>query len=289
VIPLETRLTRQLGPEDAGALFSFLDRHLESSLFLVCNVETAGLVDEGHPLQGTYVAAFEDGVMTAIAAHYRNGLVIMQGDAGLEDAAQGAVQKSGRPVGGLIGPLPLVDRTRRALGMEGRTTRKNDPEVLYALSLDRLRAPPLLAQRGISCRPPTAAEVTDFLVDWRVDYAVEALGAQRTPALRAETRDFMAHASPPGWVLFDGDRPASFSTFNAQARGVVQVGGVFTPPELRGRGYARAVVAASLVEARARGATRSVLFTGVANVAAQRAYAALGYEQVGSFGMVFFA
>jgi RimJ/RimL family protein N-acetyltransferase len=280
---------RQLGADDAPALLAFLDGVLESSLFLVSNVETAGIADEGHSLQGTYFGAFEDGALTAVAAHYRNGMVIMQGDAGLEEAARAAVQTSGRPVGGLIGPLALVQRTRHALGLAGRATKKDDPEVLFALRLDRLRKPPLLEAPQITCRPPTDDDVASFLVDWRVDYAVEALGAERTPSLRAETRDFIANTRPAGWVLFDAGRAVSFSTFNAQTRGVVQVGGVFTPPDLRGRGYARAVVAASLLDARTQGATRSVLFTGRANLAAQRAYAALGYEEIGPFGMVFFA
>jgi predicted GNAT family acetyltransferase len=34
--------------------------------------------------------------------------------------------------------------------------------------------------------------------------------------------------------------------FNAQPRGIAQGGGVFTPPALRSRGYARAAVAGSL-------------------------------------------
>jgi ribosomal protein S18 acetylase RimI-like enzyme len=279
---------RLLGPADAEALLSFLDRFLESSLFLVGNLESAGLVDEGRRLQGTYVAAFEDGAMTAVAAHYWNGFVIIQGDAGLEEAARAAVKRSGRTVNGLIGPLPLVERARSALGMRDRAARKDDPEILYALPFERLRTPPLLAEPRITCRPPTDDEVAGVVLDWRVSYAVEALGAEPTPALRSETRDHLAQARPVGWVLFDDGRPVSYSTFNSQARGVVQVGGVYTPPELRSRGYARAVVAASLVEARAQGATRSVLFTGRTDFAAQRAYAALGYEEVGPFGMVLF-
>ena len=58
-------------------------------------------------------------------------------------------------------------------------------------------------------------------------------------------------------------------------------GGVWTPPELRGRGYGRAAVAASLLDARADGVGRSILFTGDDNVPAIKAYAALGYRLIG--------
>jgi predicted GNAT family acetyltransferase len=49
------------------------------------------------------------------------------------------------------------------------------------------------------------------------------------------------------------------------------------------------VVAGSLLAARERGSTRSVLFTDRENVSAQRAYASLGYERTGEYGLVLFS
>ena len=63
----------------------------------------------------------------------------------------------------------------------------------------------------------------------------------------------------------------------------MQVGGVYTPPEFRRRGYARAVVAASLGEAATGGAEQAVLFTPQANKAAQRAYEAIGFRSSGRY------
>src|SRR5580704_11253449 len=241
---------RHLGPGDERALFGFLDQHIESSLFLVSNAEAGGLEDVGAPLQGTYVASFEDGGMTAVAAHYWNGMLIVQGERGLEQSAREAVARSGRPVSGLIGPLALVERVRRALDMQTRAAKKDEPEILYALSLERLRIPPLLSTASLTCRPPTDEENAGLLIDWRMDYMAEALGADRTASLREEVRKEFVRPGRVGWVLLVDGRPVSYSTFNARARGVVQVGGVFTPPELRARGYARAVVAGSLLDAR---------------------------------------
>jgi predicted GNAT family acetyltransferase len=61
---------------------------------------------------------------------------------------------------------------------------------------------------------------------------------------------------------------------------------VYTPPELRSRGYGRAVVAASLLDARAEGAERTILFTPVENIPAQRAYEALGYRHIGDYRLL---
>ena len=80
----------------------------------------------------------------------------------------------------------------------------------------------------------------------------------------------------------------SLTGINARARGIVQVGGVYTPPALRRNGYARAAVAASLLGERERGATRSTLFTGIENAGAIRAYTTLGYEEFGEFGLLLF-
>ena len=79
------------------------------------------------------------------------------------------------------------------------------------------------------------------------------------------------------------------SAFNAALPDMVQIGGVYTPPALRGHGYGRAVVAGSLLEARADGVERSILFTAAGNAPAQRAYRALGYRVVGRYGVVVFA
>jgi GNAT superfamily N-acetyltransferase len=275
-----------LGPGDERVLIDFLEERIDTSLFLLSNSEAAGIEDHGRPLEGTYVATFEGGKMTAVAAHFWNGILIVQGDdAAIESAAQAAVRRSGRALNGLIGPLAVVERARHALGVEARRTKKGDPEILYGLALDDLRVPALLDAPGVVCRPPSVDEI-DVLVNWRVEYSVEATGETRTPGLLEASRTTIAHL--PGFVLLHDGRLVSYSTFNAKTRGVVQVGSVYTPPELRGRGYGRAVVAGSLLAARNEGNRRSVLFTGRANAAAQRAYRALGYQPIADFALVLF-
>jgi predicted GNAT family acetyltransferase len=80
-------------------------------------------------------------------------------------------------------------------------------------------------------------------------------------------------------------RPAhlSFSAFNASLPDIVQLGGIYTPPDRRGRGSAKVVVAASLLVARGRGAWRAVLFTNNPSV---RTYEALGLRCVGDYALV---
>jgi predicted GNAT family acetyltransferase len=119
---------------------------------------------------------------------------------------------------------------------------------------------------------------------------VEALGEQDSSHLREHTRASMERYLEEGhtWVLEHRGEPVACSSFNTAIKEAVQVGGVWTPPELRSRGYGRAVVAASLLDARAEGVTTAILFTPEDNIPAQRAYEALGFCHIGSYRIVLF-
>ena len=85
--------------------------------------------------------------------------------------------------------------------------------------------------------------------------------------------------------MIDG-KPVAMTGFNARLPEVVQIGGVYTPPELRGNGYAKLAVALHLIEARTAGATRAVLFA--ASESAARAYIAIGFQPAGQFSLLLF-
>jgi RimJ/RimL family protein N-acetyltransferase len=277
-----------LGPGDEPELERFLSQHADSSMFLRANLYHAGIVDTGERLHGTYVAARDRRGIVAVAAHWWNGLVGVQGavDA-VGDVARVAAERSGRAVAGFTGPWAQVVAARAALGLGDRKGAFDSRDDLFALALDDLRVPPQLADGTWQSRRATAGDV-DELARWRFAYHVDLLGATPSPEVEARARGEVERDPTGWWVLVVDGAVVSTTTFNAQLPDCVQVGGVYTPPALRGRGYARAVVAASLLEARAAGATRSILFTGADNAAARAAYLALGYQIVGDYGLVMF-
>jgi len=281
-----------LRPGDEAPLDTFLARHADTSMFLRSNARSAGLTDRGEPMQATYVAALDGGRIAGVAAHCWNGMVLVQapdgGDAGV--VAREAVRRSGRTVTGFSGPWSQVVAAREALGLGTAPTAKNSRDELYVLDLARLVLPPELAGGALRCRHPAEREL-ELLVDWRVRFAVEALGATDGPDLRqASTDDVrLQHERGTDWLLLAGAAPVSYSVFNAMLPDIVQIGGVWTPPELRGRGYARSVVAGSLLAARKQGIARAVLFADPANAAARRAYLFLGFRIVGDYGLVLLA
>ena len=151
--------------------------------------------------------------------------------------------------------------------------------------------PEPLADGRLRCRRLRRDEI-DRIAEWRVAYARETRSRPDTPALPISSRQETERLQAQGraFVVVDAaDEPLAFSAFNAMLPDAVQVGGVWTPPAWRGRGYARAVVAGSLLDARAQGVTRGVLFTAEDNRPAQRAYEALGFRVVGDYGLLGFA
>jgi ribosomal protein S18 acetylase RimI-like enzyme len=91
------------------------------------------------------------------------------------------------------------------------------------------------------------------------------------------------------WLAVSGNKPVAMAGLLALAAGRGLIGGVWTPPEYRGHGYARSVVAGMLLALRWQGVARAVLFTGKANAPAIAAYRALGFDKLGPYGMAFYA
>jgi GNAT superfamily N-acetyltransferase len=78
----------------------------------------------------------------------------------------------------------------------------------------------------------------------------------------------------------DAGQPVSMAGLTRMAAGQVRVGPVYTPPGLRGKGYAGAVTAAVSQAARDAGAGQVLLFTDLANPTSNALYQRLGYQPV---------
>jgi len=278
---------RVLGPGDEPALEAFLLPRIDTSMFLLGNMRAAGLVDRGATLQGTYAAACNGYEIVGVTAHYWNGNLILQAPVEIEALCRTAIEASGRSVRGLLGPAAQVAEAKAALDLAADAIQMDETENLYSLVLGDLIVPEGLgAGRLIGRRiePRDVGQVTE----WLVAFGLEALGETESSSLWERTRANVERKQRQGltWIVEDRGRPVATSGFNTSTAEAVQIGGVYTPPELRGREYGRAAVAASLLDARAEGVQRSILFTGVKNVPAQRCYEALGYRQVGDYRLM---
>jgi RimJ/RimL family protein N-acetyltransferase len=275
---------RILQPGDEAVLEAFLLPRVDSSMFLIGNMRSAGLNDNGQLYAGTYTAAFENGIITGVAAHYWNQNLVFQAPAHLDALWRAAVEASKRPIKGLIGPSGQVGAVKAALDIDASNIQLDETEKLYSLNLNDLIEPDDLRSGKVKGRRIESRDL-ELITQWQIAYAIEALGDKDSPQLREGCRISTERSLKERrtWVLEDRGIPVACSSFNTAIKEAVQVGGVWTPPELRGRGYGRCVVAASLLDAQSEGAEKAILFTGESNLAAQKAYVALGFRHIGDY------
>ncbi len=81
------------------------------------------------------------------------------------------------------------------------------------------------------------------------------------------------------WV--DDERPVSLTGIGGRTPNGIRIGPVYTPPELRGRGYASNLVAEASQAELDAGRRFVFLFTDLVNPTANRIYQAIGYEPIG--------
>jgi GNAT superfamily N-acetyltransferase len=277
---------------DLPEIDTYLAERSDTCMLMCSNLREVGLAwsaPGGAPLQAQYVLARCGGIVIGIAGHAWNGNVLLQADAHAGELAAGAVRRSGRPVSGLLGQFDQVASARAALGLRGTAASLESYETLMSLALDQLAIPPALRSGAVTGR---RAHATDraLLIPWRAAYLAETgqqgAGPAATERTAAATID-SGLAARRVWVVEHDGAGVATCTHNAVLPDSVQVGGVYTPPALRGRGHARAAVATSLIDARAAGATRAILFTPRPDAIA--AYRALGFEPIGRYAIVLFS
>ncbi|GAA1989063.1 GNAT family N-acetyltransferase [Catenulispora subtropica] len=119
------------------------------------------------------------------------------------------------------------------------------------------------------------------LLDWFAAFADEADEPAAASARLVDDR--MEHG---GMVLWEVDGvPVSMAGATPSVGGMVRVGPVYTPPTLRGRGYAGGVTMAISRRAQDAG-NEAVLFTDLANPTSNALYQRLGYREVQDYRTV---
>jgi predicted GNAT family acetyltransferase len=152
----------------------------------------------------------------------------------------------------------------------GATATQQRLSRLYAL--ERVRPP--VAVNGLA--RPAAAGDRDRLIAWLRLFQVELNIAEDSEVVI----DQRLRGDQLIWLWEVDGRPASMTLLSEPIVGVSRVGGVFTPVELRGHGYASAVVAAASQHALDHGSTACMLYTDLANPTSNKIYQQVGYEPV---------
>lgn len=154
----------------------------------------------------------------------------------------------------------------------GGTTAVRDRMRLYRL--ERLAWPARPADGGHRIASPADAAL---LGQWLAAFQREANDHGGTDAT-AEVRDRLSYGGLALWEA--AGRAVALAGVSRTVAGMVRVGRVYTPPELRGRGYASALTAAVSQRALDTGADEVLLYTDLANPVSNSIYRRLGYRPV---------
>jgi ribosomal protein S18 acetylase RimI-like enzyme len=119
-----------------------------------------------------------------------------------------------------------------------------------------------------------------LLVDWLRAFGAESLPSD-APHFDAEAAVERRLAGTTGeYVLWETDEPVSLAGFGGRTPHGIRIGPVYTPPPLRRRGYASALVGTLTRDLLAGDADFCFLYTDLANPTSNRIYQDVGYELV---------
>ena len=266
----------EAGPNDRAAIETLLAARIDQAMFPLVNLRDHGLTPGDFPGPHDHAQRiWRTG--NSLIALTRAGMILPLLD-GSPDLSGLKPVLHGLTITGAVGPAASARPVLAELGLDRLPTATDRDEPGFTLALDRLSLPDL---PGTRLRPIRPADLP-FLIDWRQTYIGEVLGgtgAEARDRAEAELASYLKRDSHR--LLLHHDRPVAMTGFNATQPEIVQVGGVYTPDALRGKGYARRAVALHLAEARDRGVSRAVLFA--ASAAAARAYRAIGFQPSTTF------
>jgi len=196
-----------------------------------------------------------------------------------DPGAAGAIvaDLDGRAIPGAVGPSEATQALTTAWAeRNGTTATLSRHERAYQLRAVRAIRP---ARGSMVLAQPADRSV---LRDWIAAFHEEAIGAGNAPRqdYDAMADRWIRRLGRTAYFWMDEDRPVSLAGAGGLTPNGIRVGPVYTPPELRGRGYASNLVAQVSQAQLDAGRTFVFLFTDLANPTANHIYQDIGYEPV---------
>lgn len=270
---------REAGADDRSRVTDWLLAHQRGPIFALSNLLADGLITDSDA--GDHAMQFWIGDDWAGLIGYERGGMILPQLGKVSDLTGLRDVMKGIRIAGIIGEADQVTQTLAALDLDAAPKQLDVQQLIFDLQLGDLQMPDV-GGRSLKRFQP---EDDPLLHRWFADYNTELQVMTATNAARtAPERIARFRRSDTHRLLWQGDQPVAMTGINAQLPGLVQIGGVYCPPALRNRGFARTAVALHLAELRAKQVTQATLFA--ASEIAARAYRAIGFRQSGLIRIV---
>ncbi|MCL2548285.1 MAG: GNAT family N-acetyltransferase [Symbiobacteriaceae bacterium] len=167
---------------------------------------------------------------------------------------------------------------------QGLTAKTHQEQRIYELTRVDSGIPLLAAPLQLRAASPSDMA---FLPWWDNGFQAAIPGSEISLSESAEAARYMVQ-NRGVYILEDEGIPVSMARLHREMRTACGIGYVYTPPFLRGRGYATACVAAVSRIALERGFARCVLYTDLANPTSNSIYQKIGYRPICDSRMIKF-
>lgn len=175
----------------------------------------------------------------------------------------------------------VVARADLATAWAEQWAHKRDCQTHLAVSQRIFRLDQVIPPRPVPGRLRLAGvEDVELLADWIEGFDREALAHERSPRSAIESGALRRARSGMTYLWEVEGRPVSMAALARPSRHAICVNLVYTPGELRGRGYASAVTAGVSQAGLDRGFQYCTLYTDLSNPTSNSIYMKLGYQAV---------
>ncbi|WP_179817431.1 GNAT family N-acetyltransferase [Allostreptomyces psammosilenae] len=282
--PANASTARVLEPGDLDAALRVLARDPVTNAFVASRVRAAGL--DPWRLGGEMWGWFERGELVSMCYSGANLMLIGAGEEAVRSFAERA-RRQGRRCSSIVGPAGPTAMLWALLEPHwgpAREIRSCQPVMATSEPSERVAPDPFVRR--------VRREEIDVVLPACVRMFTEEVGVSPLAGdggllYRARVAELITTGRAFARIE-DGDQVLFKAEIGAVTDRVCQIQGVWVPPEHRGKGLARAGMAAVLEYALREVAPVASLYVNDFNLPARAAYRAVGFEEVGTFMSVLF-
>lgn len=270
----------------AESAISLLQRHKESAIFLLDYLSTYGPHRIESIFSGNYKCLVYNDEVIAVFVLNGMGMLLLQTDKKVDysnlivDAITAEISK----FAGLIGNWELTSRCLNTLKLRFPTLQVQvcKKEILYYSNLVSLDD----NANNIQVRLLNANDYAEWN---KLNLAFcKELNSVLFPNDQHKQERFIREANDcRWWGLFIKQKLVTICGFIAKYCDCAQIGGVYTLPEVRGKGFAKQIIKQLMIDCKNKYHIKKlILFTNENNRAAQKVYENLGFKADGYVGLI---
>lgn len=269
-----------------------LNRYKETSLFLLANLRDHGPHLTDATFSGNFKCLICNNAVVGVFSFTRAGTIILQTDRSADytnviiDACLPEIAR----LKGIVAEWDLVQPFRVTLQRRFPILKETfyKKEALYQHSLedlDRSLDKEACSDYQIRFLRDEDFQAWDELYQGFLRDTNQNLCESMTTKQERYLRDV---GKKYWWGLFIEERLVSMCAYTVRVDDLAQIGGVYTTPETRGRGYGYAVIRRMILDSKnIQRVKKLILFTNEDNFIARKIYERAGFKQIGYFGLLF--